>query len=208
MNGENDVFDNKEELNIWTSIWINPRKTVRYAINHKPMGFALALAAVVGLDDFLNKATEKNLGDSMALPLIVLLAIIAGPLMGLISWWIGAGLMSIIGKWIGGQGTFADLKMAVAVAYIPLIIGSILWIPDILVLGNAMFTEDMDVSIGKLIWFFFSSLLSIVVAVWGFIATIKAIAEAHRFSSWRALATIIIPTILLIVPLFLLFLAF
>jgi len=198
MDEKNDVIEQDVQLNVWTSVWIRPRKTVRYAIHNKTIEFALVLAAVAGISNFLDKASQKDYGDWMALPLILLLAVIAGPLIGLLGWWMGTGIVYIVGKWIGGKGTFADMKMAIAISYIPAIILSIMWIPDILLTGNAMFTEYVNVSTGKVIWLFFSGFITIVLSIWGIIITVKSIAEAHRFSSWRGLLTIIIPVILVI----------
>ncbi len=197
MNNGNDVFEKKEELNVWTSIWVKPRVTVRYAIEHKPMKFAVMLALIAGVFDMLNAATQNNFGDTMPVPVIIVLAIILGPILGVIGWWIGAGIAKLVGKWLGGVGNYEELKMALAIAYIPVILIGILWVPNLLVLGNSMFMESFDISAGQLIWSYLSTFISFVMGIWSFIIMINAISEAHQFSRWRGFWTIVIPGIII-----------
>jgi hypothetical protein len=203
MKEGNEVFDKKEDLNVWTSIWIRPRETVRYAIDNKSMRFALILVLISGVFDVLNGASQNNTGDVIPVPVILILAVVLGPVLGWIGWWIGAGIATFVGKWFGGIGKFEELKMAFAISYIPFILGGILWIPDLLILGEAVFIEDVDISAGKWIWLIFSGFIGIVLGIWSFIITIKAIAEAHRFSAWRGLLTVIIPSVFIVIVLLL-----
>ncbi|MCG7334541.1 YIP1 family protein [Sporosarcina sp. ACRSM] len=203
MKEGNEVFDKKEDLNVWTSIWIRPRETVRYAIDNKSMKFALILVLISGVFDVLNGASQNNTGDVIPISVILLLAVVLGPFLGWIGWWIGAGIATFVGKWFGGIGKFEELKMAFAISYIPIIIGAILWIPDLLILGEALFIEDIDISAGKWLWLIFSGFIGVVLGIWSFIITIKAIAEAHRFSAWRGLLTVIIPSVVIIIVLLL-----
>lgn len=193
----------KDELNLWKSIWLKPRETVRYAIDHKPMKFAVILALIAGIFDLLNASTQNNFGDSISIPMIFVLAIILGPILGIIGWWISAGIATIVGTWLGGIGTFSELKMAFSVTYIPLILFGLLLIPNFLILGKVLFIEDFDISFGKIIWLFFSGFIGIVVGIWSFVIRINAIAEAHQFSAWRGFWTIFIPSAVIFIVLLL-----
>lgn len=193
----------KDELNLWKSIWLKPRETVRYAIDHKPMKFAVILALIAGIFDLLNASTQNNFGDSISIPMIFVLAIILGPILGIIGWWISAGIATIVGTWLGGIGTFSELKMAFSVTYIPLILFGLLLIPNFLILGKVLFIEDFDISFGKTIWLFFSGFIGIVVGIWSFVIRINAIAEAHQFSAWRGFWTIFIPSAVIFIVLLL-----
>jgi hypothetical protein len=42
---------------------------------------------------------------------------------------------------------------------------------------------------------------------WGFVVTLKCVAEAHRFSAWRALGTLVLIGLMMLVPLSLLMIA-
>lgn len=201
-------MDQKKEMNVWTAVWLKPKEAVRYAIDFKPMRFAIILALIAGLLDVLNGTSQNNLGEGMSVPGIFVMAIIMGPILGLIAWWLGAGISTIIGTWLGGIGRFAELKMAFAITLIPGIVGGMLWIPDLLILGESLFVEDDIVTGGKLVWLLFSGTIGFIIGIWGFIITIMAIAEAHQFSAWRGFWTVVIQAVLIFVVLFILFLPF
>ncbi|WP_318614422.1 Yip1 family protein [Sporosarcina sp. YIM B06819] len=208
MNEGNDALDKKEQRNLWTSIWLEPRETVRYAIDHKTMKYAIMLVIIAGLFDVLNAATQNNLGATFTSPSFFIWLIVLSPVLGLIGWWIGAGIATMVGTWFGGTGTFAELKMAFAISYIPVILGGLIWIPDLLILGKSLFVEDFTVSGWRLIWQFFSGFVGIVLGIWSFIITVMVVAEAHRISGWRGFWTVVIPGVLLVIVLSIFFLPF
>ena len=201
-------MDKKDEMNVWTAVWMKPKEAVRYAIDFKPMRFAIILALLAGVLDGLNGASQNNLGDGMSISGIFVTSILMGPILGLIAWWLGAGISTIVGTWLGGIGRFAELKMAFAITLIPGIVGGILWIPDLLILGESLFIKENIVTGGKLIWLFFSGAIGFIIGIWGFVITIMAIAEAHQFSVWRGFWTVVIQAVLIFVVLFILFLPF
>ncbi|WP_203247757.1 YIP1 family protein [Sporosarcina beigongshangi] len=199
---------NKGDLNVWTAVWLRPKEAARYAIDFKPMRFAIILALIAGIFDMLNGASQNDLGDTMSLTKIFVVAIIMGPILGIIGWWISAGIATIVGTWLGGIGRFEELKKAFAITFIPVIVGGILWIPDLLLLGQSLFTEDTIITGGKFIWLLFSGTISFIIGVWGFVISIMAIAEAHQFSAWRGFWTVVIPAILIFIVVFIFFLPF
>ena len=201
-------MDKKEEMNVWTAVWLKPKEVARYAIDFKPMRFAIILALIAGVLDVLNGASQNSLGDMMSVPRIFMMAIVMGPILGLIAWWIGAGISTIVGTLLGGIGRFEELKKAFAITLIPNIIGGMLWIPDLLILGESLYMEDNIVTGGKLVWLFFSGTIGFIIGIWGFVITIMAIAEAHQFSAWRGFWTVVIPGILIFIVVFILFLPF
>lgn len=185
-------------VNPWTSIWIKPRATVRSAISNKPMRFAIILASIAGVTQLLDRAMNKNLGDSMSTMAILLLAILAGPILGLIGWWISSGVAYIVGKWVGGIGSFEEMKMAVGLSSIPIVVSVGLYLLDLLFLGDALFM-DVEVSMFQFLWLLFSVICSAVLSVWSIVILIKGIAEVHLFSSWKAVLTLIIPFVILLI---------
>lgn len=193
------MLDQKEQRNLWKSIWLEPRETVRYAIDHKTMKYALMLVLIASLFDVLNVMTQDNLDTTIPASGFIIWLIILSPVLGLIGWWIGAGLATMVGTWFGGTGTFAELKMAYAISFIPVILGGLLWIPDLLILGKSLFSEDVSVSGWRLIWQFFSGFVGIVIGIWSFIITVMAVAEAHRISGWRGFWTAVIPSVLIVI---------
>jgi len=201
-------MDKKEEMNVWTAVWLKPKEVARYAIDYKPIKFAIILALLAGVLDGLNGASQNNLGDGMSISGIFITSILIGPILGLIAWWLGAGISTIVGTFLGGIGRFEELKMAFAITLIPGIVGGMLWIPDLLILGESLFMEDNIVTGGKFVWLLFSGTIGFIIGIWGFVITIMAIAEAHQFSAWRGFWTVVIPAILVFIVVFILFLPF
>ncbi|WP_342504920.1 Yip1 family protein [Sporosarcina sp. FSL K6-2383] len=208
MSEGNEILDKKEQRNLWKSIWLEPRETVRYAIDHKTMKYALMLVLIASLFDVLNVMTQNNLDTTIPASGFIIWLIVLSPVLGLIGWWIGAGLATMVGTWFGGTGTFAELKMAYALSCIPVIIGGLIWIPDLLILGKSLFLEDISVSGWRLIWQFFSGFIGIVIGIWSFIITVMIVAEAHRISGWRGFWTVVIPSALIVIVVLIFFLPF
>lgn len=188
-----------EKLNPWLSIWVRPKVTARYAIEKMPMSYLVVLVLIGGIFEVLDKAVTKNMGDNIPTPFIFLIALVAGPIFGYIGWWIGSGIAYIIGKWLGGIGTYKELRAVFGIVNIFYIIAGIVWIPDLIIIGSSIFSSYIEGGFGATIWLFISAFLSIVFGIWGFIGTLFCVAEAHRFPVWKALITILIPTVILLI---------
>lgn len=188
--------DTIEEMNLWTTIWIAPRKAVRFAIDYDKKKLAMILIVITGIINFLGRAIGDNLGDSMPFLLILVLALVGGTIAGFIGWWILSGLATLIGKWLGGAGTYEEMKIAVGISYIPIAFSGVLYIFDLLFLGSSLFM-DVEISMFQAIWLLFSSSIDVVLSCWSMFILIKGVAEAHRFSSWKSLLTLILPFIIL-----------
>ena len=206
----NTIVENRqpvpENLNPWLSIWVRPKVTARYAIEKMPMGYIVLLVLIASVFEVLDKAVTKELGDKIPTPFIFLIAFVVGPIFGYIGWWIGSGIAYLVGKWLGGQGTYRDLRIVFGIVNIFYIIGAVLWIPDLLIVGSSIFTSYIEGGIGTTIWLLISGLLTIIISIWAFIGMLFSVAEAHRFPVWKALITILIPSVILI--LFVAFFAF
>ncbi|MDN4607712.1 Yip1 family protein [Sporosarcina highlanderae] len=189
------------KLNPWTSVWVHPRKTVRYVIENKPNSFILVIAMLAGLVHILDQAMSNDLGDIWGLGTILLVSLIAGPLLGLIGLYVGSGIHYMFSMMFGGTGTFSETRTAYAVSAIILVVGGVIWVPDLLILGQGNFMSDYDFSIGQFAWLFISTIGNLTVGVWSLVALIAALSEVHRFSVWKAVIVVLLPIIILVVVL-------
>lgn len=187
--------------NVWASIWIAPRATIRAAIEGNMMRLAFILIAISGVIRFLDQAIAKNLGDTVPFLLILVLALIAGPLLGLLGWVIGASLITWVGKWFGGLGTYREMKIALGLSNIPMAFALAAYCLDVVVLRQALFM-DVEISIVQALWLLLSASITAVLGGWSAFMGIKAVAEVHRFSSWLALLTLLILAFILVVIIF------
>lgn len=187
--------------NPWRSIWIRPRETVRYLVQRGPGPMVLVLAALGGISQFLDRASIAAMGDTYTTSFIVLLAILLGPALGIIGLYIGGWLFAWTGRWIGGQGSAPDVRIALAWATVPVVFGLLVWMFNLAVIGGDLFTTYMPGVEARpilAIVMMFTGLITIALGIWSLVIMLHGIAEVHGFSAWKALGTVLLG----LVPLF------
>ena len=187
-----------EEMNPWTLVWTAPRKAVRSAITNNKAQLAFILAMIFGITSFFDRAIGRNLGDTFPFLLVLVMTLVGGAIGGLLGWWILSGISFFIGKWLGGTGTYEEMKIAVGISYIPVALTGVLYVLDLLILRTSLF-KDVEVSVFQALWLLFSASIGVVFSFWSIFIVIKGVAEAHRFSSWKALLTLVLPFVILMV---------
>ena len=187
-----------EEMNPWTLVWTAPRKAVRSAITNNKTQLAFILAMIFGITSFFDRAIGRNLGDTFPFLLVLVMTLVGGAIGGLLGWWILSGISFFIGKWLGGTGTYEEMKIAVGISYIPVALTGVLYVLDLLILRTSLF-KDVEVSVFQALWLLFSASIGVVFSFWSIFIVIKGVAEAHRFSSWKALLTLVLPFVILMV---------
>lgn len=190
-------------LNPWVSMWTRPRDTVRHLIRSGSLEMVLVLAALAGIGEVLDNASFQDLGDRYPVTMIVLLAVLLGPALGIVGLYTTGALLGWTGGWLGGTGRSRDVRVAVAWAGLPLVAALGLWLFDLAVFGPEMFTAEtprIEASLGLSLLVMLSGLASFTLAVWSFVLACKAIGEAHRFSAWKALGSMFLAGLVLVVP--------
>lgn len=200
--GEQDLA---RELKPFRTIWIAPRDTVRRIVAVDPGLHVVLLVCLAGIGQTLDRASVRNAGDNIPMAAIIGVACVLGPLGGLLSMWVGSHLIRLSGQWIGGAGNREHIKTAIAWAAVPSVFALPLWIPQILLLGSDMFTEEtprLDAQPMLLIPFIAVALAEMVLSVWSFVLLCNTIAEVQGFrSAWRGLGNIILAGAVLFIPL-------
>lgn len=118
--------------------------------------------------------------------LFLLIILVGGGISGLIYLYVAGWLYKLTGSWLGGKGTFTDLKCAVGWSQYPFILANIASFFGIFAVPNPWFQA-------------FFGLINVILAVWGVVIFLNLAGEAHRFSAWRALLALIIGLILIFV---------
>ena len=177
-----------EKVNPFLAIWLSPKKTVRYVLEHKDLKYSLVLAAIAGIPTSIGSG--YNLGISFWW--MVIAAIVFGPILGIIGLGIGTVIYTWVGKWFGGVGSFKEMAQAMGVVVIPNIWLTPYWIISAVINYNQ---ESMTTS-SAIIWLLVTMLIMLPFGIWMLVIQSKAIGEVHQFSSWRGFATLIIPSIL------------
>ncbi|MCG7345371.1 YIP1 family protein [Sporosarcina sp. ACRSL] len=197
QNSEIEVHEAR--INPWTSVWLHPRKTVQFVMNYKTGSFVLFVAAITGIIHFLDQAASKDLGETWNIVAILLVSLIAGPIIGVIALYLISGIYHAFSLMFRGSGTFEESRKAFTVSNIIIVIGGLIWIPDLLILGQGNFVSDYDFSVGQYMWMIISLLVNSVVGIWSLVALIATFAEVHRFPAWMAALVVFLPIIILVV---------
>jgi Yip1 domain len=178
--------------NPWRTIWFSPRRTIRQLIAEPTSGWRSLF--LLGLATSLLSTLNGWLAlDTPAMDLVRSSTLIV--VIEILAMWPGARLMRRYGRWRGGRGVTAQIKVAMAYSYIPMIAGALFWIPLWIATGGVGFQwQDGPQPILPSMLYFATELGG----YWAGIVSLITLAEVHRFSVWRALETILVFSLVLI----------
>lgn len=190
-------------LDPWLSMWVSPRATIRQIINTDPNKGIFLLAALSGIISTFGNAVSRKLGDTIPFFIIIAGCVVLGALGGILGLFIMSALYAWMGRQLGGSGQAREIRAALAWASVPTIWSGTLLIPELILFGNELFTTKTprlnSTPILALVLLVFG-LIEIMIAIWGFVVLLKSLGEAHGFSAWRALGTIFLSSLLLVLP--------
>jgi hypothetical protein len=191
-------------LNPWLSIWTQPRATMRQILDTNPRRLVHVLA-ILGTMVRMLTANVPSGGPfgRLSLATIVTMKVCFAIAFGLLGLYLGAAVLTMTGRWIGGHGTFVAVRAAAAWANVPLIWTGLLWLPLLGYLGSEALNLDPTRLIedpGGLALMIPLGVIETVVAVWYIVIALKCLGEAHGFSAWHALGAVLFGLLILLVP--------
>ncbi len=195
--------ESPQTMNPWLSIWTRPRQTIRWIVNTDPHRSVLLLAALAGIAQALDRASSRNLGDRISLPTILGLAVLLGPIGGIIGLYLGGFLLRWTGRWIGGRASPPEIRAAIAWSSVPAIVALPLWVPELALFGQELFTSetptiDENPPLAAALLGF--SVVEFCLAVWSFILLLKCVGEVQGFSAWKALGNVLLAALVIVLP--------
>lgn len=193
----------KQTINPWVTMWTKPRATIQQIVDTNPERLVLVLAAIAGFSKALDRASMRSMGDKLEWPIIFLIAAIAGPIGGIISLYIGSALIRWTGNWIGGKSTSENIRAAIAWSSVPTIWALVLWIPELVLFGQELFTTEtpnIDANVSLALVLFGFAAIEITIGVWAFIVLLKCLGQVQGFSAWKALGNLILSVLVFFVP--------
>lgn len=181
----------------WLTIWTRPRGTMRAILDVDPKRYVLWLAAIVGVGETLSRASSRAMSDDWPVWAIFGLALTLGALGGVISLYISGAVLGWSGRLLGGHGESEQVRAAVAWAAIPQLAALALWLPDLILYGEEMFTSYTPRMDANPVPLLLIGVVQLILSVWALFLLVKTLAEAHRFSAWRSIGALAIPAIIL-----------
>lgn len=200
-----DTFESP--FSLWSSMWLNPRKTIRQVVDINPRLHLLLLSSLGGIGQTLTNAASRAMGEQIPVPQLILLCVILGPLSGLITITIGGWLITWLGNLFGGTASRAETKAALAWSWVPFAATLPLWIARYILFGRELFLKDMPMVQGEpvlnALWTL-SELIDSVLAIWSLLLLFHAVAEINRFSTLRGVGAVLAAGLLTTIPLLIL----
>ena len=179
-----------QDINPWKQIWTEPRKTMRSILSTDPKKTIIWLAIIGGILGALTYVLSLHLSQPPRIDhlydLRVVGILIAGGIAGLIHLYFGGWLYRLTGSWIGGKGSFTDVKSAVGWSNYPYILGSLFALLGLLSIPHLWLQSLFG-------------LFNFVILIWGLIIFLQLLSEAHQFSIWKGILTVLIASALIFV---------
>ena len=172
----------------WATIWTRPRATIRRIVETDVRNQVLTLAILSGGLIWLERRWSAP-SPAPAFPMLVVIAVIVGATLGVIELYVNGALLKWAGSALGGVGSYAEVRAALAWSRVPVIVAFAIGILAILLgTDGPMLGADREItnSGASLL------LLHAFLVVWGFVVMLKCVGEVHRFSAWRALGSILL----------------
>lgn len=187
----------------WLSIWLWPRRTIRQIVDANPRYGLPLIIVLAGLVRGLGVTINTSAGDTLETPTILIMAAILGPLGYLLSVYVMGSLMRWVGGWLGGEAETEEVRAAFAWSMVPTMYLLPLWLIMIAGFGASLFASDIPqlhanplLALPLLAF----SLLDLAVSLWAQVLLFLGLAEVHRFSFWRGLATWFLGLVLVGLP--------
>ncbi|MEX3746792.1 Yip1 family protein [Lysinibacillus xylanilyticus] len=202
MEDYNDTPQARTKLNPFLSAWIHPKQTARYMIDEKSIGFAILIMSIGYIGSSLSGLIEPEFSDFSPW-LMALLCVIFAPIAGIIGTCLSTLIFWLFGKIFKGTGTFSDLFKGLSLTAIPYIVLIPLYLIWLITSPETLMNTSSSETIPWLL--LITGFVSFVLAIWSLVITVGVVAEAHQFEIWKAILTVIIPSITLFIIFFVFF---
>jgi hypothetical protein len=194
---------NSEKRNPWTTIWLDPRGTIRYVLDTHPMHSFLLLIGIGGIGNVLSSASGYHLGDYLPFNEMIISCLIIGPPAAFISVYLWSWLLSFSTRFLGGSATKQQLRTAFAWSLAPIVYTFPLWGVKYILFRQELFTTeksfiDAHQFLENLFGFFQG--VDFIISLFTFYILINAVAEVSGFSFWRSIGSIAIVLLIMTIP--------
>jgi Yip1 domain len=187
----------------FSRIMIKPRETLRRILDagrDRMLIPLVALAAISGfVGDFDRASIDMLRGGRFPPALVIATLILASIAIALIVFYIVSWAVYGIGKLLEGTGTPSDIRSALAWGLAPLIWALLYRLPIVffgprvaMQMGSERFRIDPGLFRSGCLLGVVFGIIELGMLAWCVAVTSNTIGEAHRFSSWRGLATIVL----------------
>jgi hypothetical protein len=181
--------------NPWLTMWTQPRATIRGIVETDPSKNVSMLVIISGITGAMNNAMQRNTGDQLGLPGVLIASLIGGMLGGALWIWIFGGLTTWTAHWIGGNATTQETRAALAWGAMPNVVIFAMLVMATMVFGISLYQKEMANDGSLMIQglaLIGLGLSELVLGIWSLVITCKAIGEVNRFSAWKGFGAMLL----------------
>lgn len=196
-------------VNPWLKMWVEPRKTIRAIVSYDPKYRFPVLSGIYGFPMMLHIAQNLNLGTYYTPVAVLIVALLLSVFAGMLGIIITSALLVWTGRWIGGKASFLNVRAAVGWSNIPNIVNIVMWLVMIGYFGGLAFNRNfpqLPYAGGELTVVFIVFLVQFIMSVWSFFMLLFSLSEVQGFSAWKALLNVIIPSVMVVIVVWLIML--
>lgn len=98
----------------WVQLIKQPKNTIRQAMEETSTKLLFVLISLFGITLCLEQAMNRDAGDTTSIPVILLLSMVIGPILGAVAWFLGSLCTFGVARLFGGVATFRETSEASA----------------------------------------------------------------------------------------------
>lgn len=193
-------------INPWLSMWTKPRETIKSVINTEKQISIYFLSALFWFQIVLPIIFKVKYFDFLQIRsssyLLIALSVVISFVIGFVWLYFMGFVLSIIGKFLDGEASKKQIRIALAWSYLPLSFVLVMW------LILYVFSFDLFEWYLKSSSTFFIYLIIFIVNVWSFILMIQAFRQAQGFSLIKSIVYVFLSMLFLFVVFFLIYSSF
>jgi hypothetical protein len=122
-------------------VWAHPRRTIRRIVARDPRYLVVPLAALGGIAQAFATMANRGGGERLSLAGVLVVALLGGPLLGVVGLYVGGWLVALTGRWLQGVATVREVRAALAWASLPESVALPLWLLATAALGRALYDQ-------------------------------------------------------------------
>ncbi|MCQ4087137.1 Yip1 family protein [Saccharibacillus sp. JS10] len=188
---EERVPDAQRNLSPWVGIWLYPRKVTRDLLSAPDsQRNILILVLIAGVLNAMNASVNRSIFWGFNSAGLAANILVGGVVIGLLTYYLGAWVLKVVGRWLGGVGTVKELQILTGRIYAMFtIMISVLWLPNFVLRMLSYYAPNMEgigISLLQLFLIFGLGIVQFVFNIWAFVSIVQATAEVHRFSAGKA----------------------
>ena len=186
----------------WTMLY-RPRETIRSIVKNKSEYQVGLLTVLLGISSTLELLSWRNAGDGLPLVYVLLIALLAGPFIGMLLVYIVSILLRWTGGLLGGKASRAQVRAAFVWGFLPGIWALPLWIPKLILFGKELFTSAIPITqanpvlLQTLLVF---TAFELIAAIWSVVLTAINISEVQRLPIRKSWLSVVMCTLIIAIP--------